>query len=108
LSRGCVRGYAPARRLGFSVVSPFTAPQVVAVAEAIPFADLTNGSHSALYALKGEVLRRGMRRVLGREFPVFAKRRFQHGAAPEAVVGRHFAGDQLRYRRYFSELSGAS
>lgn len=100
LSRGCVRGYAPARRLGFSVFSPFTAPQVVAVAEAIPFAELTNGSHAALYALKGDVLRRGIRRVLGREFPVFPKRRFQHGAAPDALVRRRFAGDQGRYRRH--------
>jgi asparagine synthase (glutamine-hydrolysing) len=108
LSRGCVRGYAPARRLGFSVFSPFTAPNVVAVAEAIPFAELTNGSHSALYALKGEVLHRGIRRVLGREFPVYPKRRFQHGAAPDAVRGRHFAGDLLRYRRHFSELYGPS
>jgi asparagine synthase (glutamine-hydrolysing) len=58
--------------------------------------------------LKGDVLQRGIRRVLGREFPVYPKRRFQHGAAPDAVVGRHFAGDRLRYRRHFSELYGAS
>ncbi len=106
LSRGCVRGYAPARRLGFSVFSPFTAPGVVAVAEAIPFARLTNGSHDALYALKGHVLQRGIGRVLGRDFPLFPKRRFQHGAAPAAVVGRHFDVDRLRYRRHFSEIYG--
>ncbi|HXF95324.1 MAG TPA: asparagine synthase-related protein [Gemmatimonadales bacterium] len=108
LSRGCVRGYAPARRLGFSVFSPFTAPPVVAVAEAIPFAELTNGSHAALYALKGEVLQRGIRRVLGREFPVFPKRRFQHGAAPEELVRRRFAGDQRRYRRHLWDGYDAS
>src|ERR1041384_3393574 len=79
LSRGCVRGYAPAQRLGFSVCSPFTAPAVIAAAEAIPFAELTRGSHDALYALKGEVVQRGVRQVLGREFPLFPKRRFQHG-----------------------------
>lgn len=104
LSRGCVRGYAPARRLGFSVFSPFTAPQVVAVAEAIPFAELTNGSHVALYALKGDVLRRGIRRVLGREFPVFPKRRFQHGAAPDELSRRRFAGDQRGYRRHLWDV----
>jgi len=108
LSRGCVRGYAPARRLGFSVFSPLTAPGVVAVAEAIPFARLTNGSHDALYALKGEVLQRGIARVLGLECPVYPKRRFQHGAAPAAVVGRRFSADPLRYRRHFSELYGPS
>lgn len=101
LSRGCVRGYAPARQLGFKVFSPFTAPQVVAVAEAIPFAELTRGSHAALYRLKGEVLRRGVERVLGREMPVFPKRRFQHGAAPEGVAHRLFAADAHRYRRHF-------
>src|SRR5262245_19960348 len=44
LSRGCVRGYACASRHGFSAFSPFTRPAVIAVAEAIPFAELTQGS----------------------------------------------------------------
>src|SRR5206468_6815952 len=48
LSRGCVRGYAPARRYGFSLFSPFSRPRVIAAAEAIPFAELTRGSHEAL------------------------------------------------------------
>ncbi|HEY4597597.1 MAG TPA: asparagine synthase-related protein, partial [Thermoanaerobaculia bacterium] len=39
LSRGCVRGYAPARRYGFSPFSPFSRPRVIAAAEAIPFAE---------------------------------------------------------------------
>jgi len=81
LSRSCVRTYAPAAWLGFTAFSPFTRPAVVAVAEAIPFAQLTGGSHERLYALKGEVVARGVRAVLGMELPVFPKRRFQHGVA---------------------------
>ena len=101
LGRGCVRGYAPARRHGFHLVSPYTAPRVIAVAEGIPFDDLSAGSHERLYALKGEVLRRGVRQVLGRELPVFPKRRFQHGALRDETFGAVFAGDAGRYRDYF-------
>ena len=104
LSRGCVRGYAPARRFGFSVFSPYTSHRAVAVAEAIPFARLTNGSHQALYALKGEVLRRGVRQVLGRELPVFPKRRFQQGALSEELFEQRIATEPTRYRSYFLEL----
>jgi asparagine synthase (glutamine-hydrolysing) len=104
LSRGCVRGYAPARRHGFSLFSPFTRPAVIAVAEAIPFAELTQGSHQRLYDLKGEVLARGIRQGTGLTLPVFPKRRFQRGAAPEAVFGRHFAVHPLSYRRHLLGL----
>ena len=34
---------------------------MIAVAEAIPFAELTTGSHARLYALKGEIVARGIR-----------------------------------------------
>ncbi len=104
LSRGSVRGYAPARRHGFTVVSPYTRPRVVAVAEAIPFAELTQGSHEALYGLKGEVLARGLRQVTGRQLPVFPKRRFQHGAAPAEVAARRFGVHPNRYRRHLLGL----
>jgi len=100
LSRGCVRGYAPARRFGFRVLSPHTGPAVVAVAGAIPFAELANGSHDALYRLKGEILRRGVARVLGFELPVFPKRRFQHGAMAASLFERRFPHDRLRYRAH--------
>ena len=101
LGRGCVRGHAPARRHGFHLVSPYTAPRVIAVAEGIPFAALSAGSHDRLYALKGEVLRRGVRQVLGRELPVFPKRRFQHGAMQDEAFRTAFAGETDRYRDYF-------
>ena len=101
LGRGCVRGHAPARRYGFRLISPYTAPQVIAVAEGIPFDALSAGSHERLYALKGEVLSRGIRQVLGRELPVFAKRRFQHGALRDEAFSALFSGETERYRGYF-------
>jgi asparagine synthase (glutamine-hydrolysing) len=105
-SRGCVRGWAPARRFGFLPFSPFTRPSVVAVAEAIPFAALTAGSHERLYALKGEVLARGLRRHLGVELPLTPKRRFQHGAGG-ASLGARFAHPQERYRAHYASVSTA-
>ena len=106
-SRACVRTYAPARLLGFSGLSPFARPTVVGVAEAIPFDALTGGSTDTLYALKGEVVRRGMRSLLGVDFPVFEKRRFQHGAVDEAVFQDRVATPPDRYRTHFSSLHGA-
>jgi asparagine synthase (glutamine-hydrolysing) len=101
LSRGCVRGYAPEQRCGFLGYSPFTRPALVAVAEAIPFAALTAGSHTALYRLKEEVLACGVRQVLGRELPVFPKRRFQQGALPPALAAERFGVPAHRYREHF-------
>jgi asparagine synthase (glutamine-hydrolysing) len=103
-SRGCVRGYACARAHGFVAFSPCTRPSVVAVAEAIPFAELTEGSLERLYALKGEIVSRGIRAVLGIEMPVYPKRRFQHGSVAPGVVDRLFARDEARYRRHFQAL----
>ncbi|MFQ5679715.1 MAG: asparagine synthase-related protein [Gemmatimonadota bacterium] len=104
LSRGCVRGYAPARLYGFRVFSPYTSPRVVAAAEAIPFDMLTRGSHEALYRLKGEILASGLRQTTGLELPVFPKRRFQHGVAPQGTVRRLFPGPAGRYRSHFLSL----
>ena len=98
-SRGCVRGYACASHYGFSSFSPFTRPAVIQVAEAIPFATLTDGSHERLYALKGEVVQRGVRAVLGYDLPVFPKRRFQHGATAQV-----FTETEAHYRRHFHSL----
>jgi asparagine synthase (glutamine-hydrolysing) len=104
LSRGCVRGYAPARRHDFSLFSPYSRPGVIAVAEAIPFAALTRGSHEALYGLKGEVLRRGVRQVLDLDLPVFPKRRFQHGALPEETFRGRFGIHPVQYRSHLLSL----
>jgi asparagine synthase (glutamine-hydrolysing) len=104
LSRGCVRGYAPARRHGFSPFSPFSRPRVIAAAEAIPFAELTRGSHEILYGLKGEVLRRGLWRVAGLDLPVFPKRRFQHGAVTREAFRNQFGLHPVRYRSHLLSL----
>lgn len=103
-SRGCVRGYACARHYGFVSFSPYTRPTVIRVAEAIPFAPLTGGSHERLYALKGEIVSRGVRAVLGVAMPVFPKRRFQDGSAAPATGARLFSRDEARYRRHFHTL----
>ena len=103
-SRGCVRGYACASRYGFVGFSPYTRPAVIRVAEAIPFADLTQGSHDRLYALKGEIVSRGIRAVLGIEMPVYPKRRFQHGATTHDARRTLFTEDEARYRRHFHAL----
>ena len=103
-SRGCVRGYACARAHGFTSFSPYTRPGVIAVAEAVPFAELTGGSHERLYALKGEIVSRGVRAVLGAEMPVYPKRRFQHGSAAPATLARVFSQSEARYRRHFHAL----
>ena len=107
LSRGCVRGFAPLSREGFAGFSPFTRPSVVEVAEAIPFDELSGGSHEKLYALKGEVLRRGVQKVLGMELPVFEKRRFQHGAVAPELFEKRFSAPEDAYRQHFlSRYSG--
>ncbi len=98
LSRGCVRGYACASAYGFTAFSPNTRPAVIAVAEAIPFGQLTEGSTERLYALKGEIVSRGIRAVLGIDMPIYPKRRFQDG------VPQTFAQDEGRYRRHFHAL----
>jgi asparagine synthase (glutamine-hydrolysing) len=106
-SRGCVRGYACAREYGFAAFSPFTRPSVIAVAESMPFAALPEGSHERLYALKGEIVSRGVRSVLGLEMPVFPKRRFQHGSVASDQVARLFPENEARYRSHFQTLHAA-
>ncbi|MDX1504026.1 MAG: asparagine synthase-related protein [Thermoanaerobaculia bacterium] len=107
LSRGCVRGFAPRRALGFEGISPFTRPALVELATAIPFDRLARGDHQRLYALKGEILGRGLRQVLDVELPVFEKRRFQRGAVAAPVFPRLFGHDGELYRRHFLESSRA-
>jgi asparagine synthase (glutamine-hydrolysing) len=106
-SRGCVRSYACARQYGFDGFSPYTRPAVISVAEAIPFAELTEGSHERLYALKGEIVSRGVRSVLGLEMPAFPKRRFQHGSTSAERVAKLFPQNEARYRRHFETLHTA-
>jgi asparagine synthase (glutamine-hydrolysing) len=80
LSRSYVRTCAPAAALGFTAFSPFSVRSVIAAAAAIPFEQLLGGNIGRLYTLKREVVRAGIRAVLGIDMPVNPKRRFQDGA----------------------------
>jgi asparagine synthase (glutamine-hydrolysing) len=86
LSRGYVRTYAPASVLGFTAFSPFSVRSVIAAAAAIPFEQVLGGRLERLYTLKQDVVRAGIRSVLGIDMPVNPKRRFQDGAG--AARGR--------------------
>jgi asparagine synthase (glutamine-hydrolysing) len=97
-----VRTYAPARRYGFDGFSPYTRPNVIEVAEGIPFAALTGYDVPALYSLKGEIVSRGVKAITGFDMPVFPKRRFQHGAMSEGALRRQLGQDESAYRRMFN------
>lgn len=103
-SRGAARGYAPATHTGFSVLSPYAAPSVIAAAEAIPFIELTDWDTQRLYDLKGEIVSRGVCALTGLNMPVFTKRRFQRGAVAHDTFGQLFPGDASCYRRMFHAL----
>jgi len=100
-SRGHIRTSAPADHFGFSGFSPFALPSVIAIAEAIPFIELTNWEHEKLYALKGQVIQSGLRTVCGIDIPVFEKRRFQHGAIDKNRFHELFPAQELDYRDAF-------
>jgi asparagine synthase (glutamine-hydrolysing) len=104
LSRSYLRTYAPARHYGFSGFSPFTRPNVIEVAEGIPFTTLTDMSVEKLYALKGEIVARGVKAITGLEMPVFPKRRFQHGAVPVERLRQRTSGEESEYRKQFLAL----
>ncbi len=101
-SRGYARTYAPLALTGFVGLSPFVCPAVIAVAEAIPFIELTGWDHERLYELKGQVAAAGVKAVTGLDMPVFPKRRFQHGAADDSVG--LFPYDAAAYRRIFQRV----
>ena len=71
LSRSYVRTYAPARAIRVRGLQPLHAPDVIEVAEGIPFASLTDYDVPTLYALKGEIVRRGVKAVTGFDMPVY-------------------------------------
>ena len=104
LSRSYSRTYATARHHGFQGFSPCTRPSVIAVAEAIPFINLTHYNVERLYELKGEIVSRGVKAVTGLEMPVFPKRRFQHGAVSEESLHRRLPYLEADYRKQFLSL----
>ena len=104
LSRSYSRTYAPERHFGFDGFSPYTRPNVIAVAEAIPFIQLTDYSVERLYELKGEIVSRGVEAVTGMKMPVFPKRRFQHGALPVEALRSKLPFREAEYRKQFLSL----
>jgi asparagine synthase (glutamine-hydrolysing) len=104
LSRSYTRTYAPAHYYGFNGLSPYTRPNVIALAEAIPFIKLTDYSVERLYELKGEIVSRGIAAVTGVKMPVYPKRRFQHGALPVDSLRSHLPLREAEYRRQFLSL----
>lgn len=104
LSRSYTRTYAPARHYDFIGFSPYTRPDVIAVAEAIPFIKLTNYSVERLYELKGDIVSRGIAAVTGMKMPVFPKRRFQHGAIPVEGLRSRLPFRETQYRKQFLSL----
>ena len=104
LSRSYTRTYAPARALGFDGFSPYTKPNVVEVAEGIPYIGLTNYDVPTLYSLKGEIVSRGIRAVTGLEMPAFEKRRFQHGAVSKETLRTRLPSQETAYRRQFLSI----
>ena len=104
LSRSYVRTYATAQHLGFEGFSPYTRPEVIAVAEAIPFIELTQYNVERLYELKGEIVSRGVKALTGFEMPVFPKRRFQHGAMPKSTLRSALPWREAEYREQFLSL----
>lgn len=104
LSRSYTRTYAPARRYGFEGFSPFTRPAVVEVAEGIPFIELTGYDVEKLYALKGEIVARGIKAIAGLDMPAFPKRRFQHGAMPVEQLQQHLPHPEAQLRKQFMAM----
>ena len=101
LSRSYTRTYAPSKHYGFEGFSPFTRPAVIQVAEGIPFIELTDYQISRLYALKGDIVSRGIKAITGMDMPVFPKRRFQHGAVELQQLRARVPSRENDFRRQF-------
>lgn len=104
LSRSHTRTSAPAEALGFEGYSPYTLPNVIEIAEGIPFIELTDWKHDKLYDLKGSIVAAGVRAITGMDMPVFPKRRFQHGAVEKPVFQHLFPEKDIAYRRAFQSM----
>jgi len=103
-SRGHVRVFATSSKLGFKGFSPYTLPNVIEVSEGIPFIQLTDWKHEELYALKGDIVQRGVKATTGIDMPVFPKRRMQHGTVKMDDFKKVFPDDEMEYRNYFASL----
>ncbi|WP_233148536.1 hypothetical protein [Rhodopirellula sp. MGV] len=103
-SRGHSRTSMPAAQFGFMGFSPYAIPDVIEIAEAVPFVALTDWDHKKLYDLKGQIVAAGIKHVTGVDMPVFEKRRFQHGAVDQDSFRKIFPTDDQDYRDEFKRL----
>ncbi|WP_298859699.1 asparagine synthase-related protein, partial [uncultured Gimesia sp.] len=103
-SRGHVRTYAPARSLGFQGFSPYALPNVIEIAEGIPYIELTDWDHKKLYALKGDIVCRGIKQITGITMPVYPKRRFQEGSLNNDSFQSVFSEPESVYRQALLSL----
>lgn len=103
-SRGHIRTSAPASSLGFLGFSPYAIPDVIEVAEAIPFVKLTDWDHQKLYELKGAIVASGVRQITGTEMPIFPKQRFQRGAVDAPTFETLFPESDQVFRDEFAKL----
>jgi len=101
LSRGYMRSFSVAEKLGFEEFSPYTLPNVIEISEGIPYIDMTNWDHNRLYELKGAIVAAGVKSITGIDMPVFEKRRFQHGAVPKNKFKALFPEKEIEYRKVF-------
>jgi asparagine synthase (glutamine-hydrolysing) len=101
-----MRIYATSDKLGFDSFSPYTLPNVIEVAEGIPFIELTDWDHDKLYNLKGEIVAHGVKAVTGFNMPVFEKRRFQHGVTDQDSFHMYFPENDMEYRKEFQSIYG--
>ena len=102
LSRGVVRGFAPAREFGFRLISPHTLRPVITAALAAPLSELVGEDVRKLYALKGEVVRAGLA-FLGFEIAIAPKKRFQEGATATEVFRNRLVRSRAELRRIFED-----
>jgi len=54
-----------------------------------------------LYALKGDIVARGVKAITGMDMSVFPKRRFQHGAVKVENLRQRVPGRETELRRRF-------
>ncbi len=102
-SRGYARTAGPLAAMAFVGFSPFTLPNVIAVAEGIPYRAMTGFDTEKLYSLKGKVACAGVREVTGLEMPVFQKRRFQDGAGRIRDFDQPLIAQERRYYKAFQD-----
>lgn len=103
-SRGHIRTSAPASSLGFLGFSPYAIPDVIEVAEGIPFVKLTEWDHQKLYELKGAIVASGVRQITGMDMPIFPKQRFQRGAVDSGTFEALFPEGDRVFRDEFSKI----